>query len=79
MGAMDFKLDAVPLGQEVVLAPIDHPMRRRLAELGIREGARLRITQRTSGGGRVIDLDHTRYAIDGRTASELIVRPVQEA
>ena len=76
---MDFKLDSVPLGEDVILAPIHHPMRRRLAELGIREGVKLRVTQRTSGGGRVIDINHTFYAIDAHTAAELIVRPVKEA
>ncbi|WP_035111809.1 FeoA family protein [Corynebacterium freiburgense] len=71
-------LASSPLGKDMILDPIDHPMKRRLSELGIREGVRVKVTQRTSGGGRVIDIDHTRYAVDARTAASLAVRPVEE-
>ncbi|MDO4686035.1 MAG: FeoA family protein [Corynebacterium sp.] len=75
---MQETLHSVPLDTDVVLTGITHPMRRRLAELGIREGVTVKVTQRTSGGGRVVDINHTRYAIDGRTARALLVRPPEE-
>lgn len=46
-----------------------HDMQRRLAELGIRIGTTVTVIQKTSGGGRIIKLDHTRYAIDKYTAT----------
>ncbi|WP_168929636.1 FeoA family protein [Nocardioides sp. GY 10127] len=50
--------------------------RRRLAELGIRQGSELRVVSRTSGGGRLVALDHagTRHAaLDAGTAGALLV------
>ena len=36
---------------------------RRLSELGLRPGAQVTIAQKTSGGGRVVKLGSTRYAL----------------
>ena len=82
----EFSLATVPLGRRCdILGPdvgavenmslLDAPVQRRLAELGIRRGMTVTVTQRTSGGGRVIKVGHTRYALDKNTANALRVRP----
>lgn len=67
-------LAQVPLHCECVLAALPalpHEQRRRLQELGFREGISLTITQKTAGGGRIVSIGNTRYAIDGVTAKAL--------
>ena len=46
---------------------------RRLAELGLRPGAPIRVAQRATGGGVVVDLAGSRLALDRRTASAVRV------
>lgn len=48
----------------VVCAPAT---RLRLAELGLRPGEQITVTHRTSGGGRVVSVDHCRIALDRAT------------
>jgi ferrous iron transport protein B len=38
-------------------------LRRRLAELGLRPGAQVRVVQRTAGGGRIVDVAGSRVAL----------------
>lgn len=67
-------LAQVPLHCECVLAALPalpHEQRRRLQELGFREGISLTVTQKTAGGGRIVSIGNTRYAIDGVTAKAL--------
>ncbi|GIG26841.1 FeoA family protein [Cellulomonas denverensis] len=52
------------------------PQRRRLAELGLRPGAVLRVTQRAAFGGRVVALGAERFAVDAATCARVEVGPV---
>ena len=59
-------LDQVAVGTEVVLGAVedDDPARvRRLAELGLRPGAKVRVLRRTAGGGRVVAIGDDRVAL----------------
>jgi ferrous iron transport protein A len=58
-------LDRAPLGAAVRVAAADAPadLARRLAELGLRQGAVVRCLQRTTGGGRVVDVAGARVAL----------------
>ncbi|MFI5505645.1 ferrous iron transport protein A [Corynebacterium kutscheri] len=73
-------LSAIPVGKKCVLTEVEdtelsHDMRRRMAELGLRAGAELTVCQKTAGGGRVIKISNTRYAIDKNTSTHIIVTP----
>ncbi len=46
-------------------------MRRRLAALGLRKGAGVRILQSTAGGGRVVGIGGIRIALDRSTLERL--------
>ncbi|PRQ12447.1 hypothetical protein C1Y63_01250 [Corynebacterium sp. 13CS0277] len=77
----EFSLATVPLGRRCEIlgvSVLEDALRRRLAELGIRPGMAVSVTQRTSGGGRVIKVGDTRYALDKLTARALRVRPARE-
>ncbi len=56
----------VPAGGRATLGvpDLDPPRVRRLAELGLRAGAEVRVLVRTSGGGRVVALGDDRIALD---------------
>lgn len=47
--------------------------RGRLAELGLRPSARLRVLSRTSGGGRIVDVGGVRVALDAVAARAIRV------
>ena len=58
------ELARAPLGTTLTLVAIDNTTsRRRLATLGLREGARLRVLHRTIGGGRVVLVAGSRIAL----------------
>lgn len=65
----------VPLGQEAVLAGRGQGRlpALRLAELGLRPGARVVVLHRTAGGGRVVGVGHGRVALDRTVTSALEV------
>lgn len=46
---------------------------RRLAELGLRSGARVTVLHRTAGGGRLVAIGQTRIALDRETLAALPV------
>lgn len=48
-------------------------VRRRLAEMGIRRGARIRVLRRTSGGGLVLAVNGSRIAVDSELAAAIEV------
>ena len=52
---------------------LDATRARRLAELGLRAGARVRVLTYTAGGGRLVAIGDSRIALDGRTARQLPV------
>jgi len=64
-----------PIGQSGRLCRVagDPALARRLAELGLRCGATVTATQRTSGGGRVIATGDLRVALDRQVAASLHV------
>ncbi|WP_018023765.1 FeoA family protein [Corynebacterium ulceribovis] len=47
--------------------------RRRLAELGLRPGCKMQVTQKTAGGGRIIKVSTMRYAVDCQLAGAVNV------
>lgn len=61
---------------EVTAVAVPDAARLRLREIGVRVGARVRVTQRTSFGGRVVALAGTRVALDRATAARIEVREV---
>jgi ferrous iron transport protein A len=65
------------VGESAVLGEprVPEAQRRRLAELGLRPGETVTITQRAVGGARVVAVHGSRIALDGRTASQLALRP----
>lgn len=66
------ELGKVPLGATVTLTATDgHPRRRRLAEIGLRPGAVVRVLHRSAGGGRVLAVGDVRVAVD-RSALRLL-------
>ncbi|HQR80847.1 MAG TPA: FeoA family protein [Actinomycetota bacterium] len=46
----------------------DSAIRRRLAEMGVRPGAQIRVLYRTTGGARVIAVEGARVALDADLA-----------
>ncbi len=76
------KLDAARTGQPMlVLGPSDpsgpggptSAVKRRLAELGIRPGAALRIQSRTSGGGAILAIGDDRIAVSRQILASIEV------
>jgi len=76
------KLDAARTGQPMlVLGPSDPTgpggptpaVARRLAELGIRPGAALRIQSRTSGGGAILAIGDDRIAVSRQILASIEV------
>jgi ferrous iron transport protein A len=59
----------------IVAVRLDQATRRRLRELGMSAGARVRIVQRGAFGGRVVAVGADRFALDGRTCRALEVVP----
>lgn len=59
-------------------APASGPGGRRLAQLGLRAGAEVVVTMRTSGGGRVVAVSGARIALDQATAQRLRVTVPEE-
>ncbi len=55
----------VPVGARAVIGAHTSgaPASRRLRELGLRPGACVTVVQKTSGGGRVVRVGNTRYAL----------------
>lgn len=58
---------------EVTAVTVPDDARLRLREIGVRVGARVRVTQRTAFGGRVIAVAGTRVALDRATAARIEV------
>ena len=56
----------------------DLAVRRRLAEMGVRPGARIRVMHQSAGGGRVLAVDGSRIAIDAHLAASIEAEPEHE-
>ena len=65
------------VGERALLAEVDatDDQRRRLAELGLRPGQEVTVSQRAVGGARVLSVHGSRIAVDARTAAALRVQP----
>ncbi len=48
----------------------------RLGELGLRTGARVRVTHKAAFGGRVVAVGTDRFAVDARTCAHIQVGPL---
>ena len=70
-------LRELAVGESAVLAEadLDAAQRRRLAELGLRPGQEVTISQHAVGGARVVAVHGSRIALDAQTASAIRVRP----
>lgn len=49
-------------------------VRRRCVEMGLRPGEQVTVVQRAVGGARVVSVQGSRIALDGRTAGQLSLR-----
>ena len=60
-------------GESAVLAQpeLGDDLRMRLAEMGVRRGEQITVTQRGVGGARVISVRGSRIAVDSHTAARL--------
>lgn len=56
---------------------VDLPDPLRVAEMGIRPGAVVRVTQKSAFGGIVIAVGGARVAIDGGTSRRVTVSPLE--
>jgi Fe2+ transport system protein FeoA len=66
------ELASAPLGTPLTLVGIDDPAhRRRLATLGLREGAAFRCLTRTIGGGRIVLVGGSRIALSRDLVQQL--------
>ncbi len=72
-------LNQAPLNEplELVDTDLEPVAARRLLRLGLRPGARLRLVQRLSGGGRVVSVEGARVALGHAVLSRLRVRPAK--
>ncbi|QYH20317.1 ferrous iron transport protein A [Corynebacterium aquatimens] len=65
----------VPIGDHAVItaAMVDAKLDRRLRELGLRSGAEVTVMQKTAGGGRVVKVRDTHYALDKYALKHILV------
>ncbi|MDR2929699.1 MAG: ferrous iron transport protein A [Propionibacteriaceae bacterium] len=68
-------LDQAPIGRTLTIAATcdDGVVARRLTSLGWRVGVQIQVTQRASGGARIIDLNGSRVAVSRNLARALPV------
>ena len=65
----------IPVGKRAVIdsATVDGTLNRRLRELGLRSGAEVTVMQKTAGGGRVVKVRGTHYALDTFALKHILV------
>lgn len=69
----------VPVGHNATIKSISCPTARRLRELGLRTGATITVLQTTAGGGRVIKVRGSHYALGKETLRGITVAPDGQA
>lgn len=71
----------VPAGHHAVIArtDADQGLNRRLRELGLRPGARVSVLQKTAGGGRMVKVRNTTYALDAHALKLILTAQPCEA
>lgn len=72
---MEQLLIDVPVGQHARITGTEAGanMDRRLRELGLRLGADVTVTQKTAGGGRVVKVRGTSYALSAQALKHIVV------
>lgn len=73
--AAECLLRDIPVGScaTITTAAASPTVGRRLRELGLRRGAEVTVMQKTSGGGRVVKVRGTHYALDKRALDSIRV------
>lgn len=71
----------IPVGNRAVInaATVDATLNRRLRELGLRKGAEVTVMQKTAGGGRVVKVLGTNYALDTFALKHILVDAAKDA
>ncbi|MEL4505240.1 FeoA family protein [Luteococcus sp. H138] len=71
-------LATAPMGRPLTLLRAEGTpdLCRRLAALGLRRGAQVRLVHRTAGGGRVLHVAGSRIALDKSMLRRLFVEPI---
>lgn len=70
----------IPAGRSAVIqqSSADPRLNRRLRELGLRTGAQVHVVQKTAGGGRMVKVRNTVYALDSYALKHITVSPEGE-
>mgnify|MGYP001940706424 FL=1 len=69
----------VPVGHHATITNVGCPTARRLRELGLRAGANVTVLQKTAGGGRVIKVRGSHYALGAETLRLIAATPAEQA
>ncbi|WP_235961584.1 MULTISPECIES: FeoA family protein [Corynebacterium] len=69
----------VPVGHHATITNVGCPTARRLRELGLRTGANVTVMQKTAGGGRVIKVRGSHYALGADTLRQIAIAPAEQA
>lgn len=69
----------VPVGHQATIAHVGCPTARRLRELGLRAGANVTVMQKTAGGGRVIKVGSSHYALGADALRLITTAPAGQA
>lgn len=69
----------VPVGHHATITNVGCPTARRLRELGFRNGANVTVMQKTAGGGRVIKVRGSHYALGADTLRQIAIAPAEQA
>lgn len=59
----------------ITAADVEPKLGRRLRELGLRRGAVVTVMQKTAGGGRVVKIRDTHYALGRQALRSITVEP----
>ena len=73
------RLIDVPVGHNATITHVSCPTARRLRELGLRAGAEVTVMQKTAGGGRVIKVRGSHYALGKDTLRRITIAPTEQA
>lgn len=69
----------VPVGHRTTITTVGCPTARRLRELGLRAGADVTVMQKTAGGGRIIKVRGSHYALSAEALRGIGVATLGQA
>ncbi|MEH0147550.1 ferrous iron transport protein A [Corynebacterium sp. Q4381] len=69
----------VPVGHQATITHVGCPTARRLRELGLRAGANVTVMQKTAGGGRVVKVGGSHYALGAAALRLITIAPAGKA